>query len=183
MSQQTPYSAGLARRLAEAADGLRDSKYYYFVSMRNFPFELKAAQGNTAEEASDAADDLLAEFNNGKSDNLFEKFGPYWTALDFPAPLTYDQIEIRFLSGNTVQHTQTLGSDTDAVILSLSAFDKFFLPYFTRLYGATQAANMRVLASNVLSADPLSSDPIPGMPAGTPKMIVYHRRRTLTLEV
>src|SRR6266542_4387358 len=138
MPQQIPLSAPLARRLAEAADGLRDDKIYYFVSKEKYPFELIPVTGNTDTEASNAASDKAAELNAGKSDNLFYVYGPYKTEKDFEPPLQYDKIEIRFLQGDTLKHSQTLETDIggiDTIILSLSAFDKFLLPYYARLYG------------------------------------------------
>ena len=183
MSQQYPLSAPLARRLAEAADGLRDDKFYYFVSKRVFPFDLLPVKGDSDTVASELADAMVEDLNFEKNQVLFEKFGPYKTDKDYEQPFEYDQIEINFLQGNEVMYSQYLDAETDAIILSLSAFDKFFLPYYSRLYGPDVAQDMRIRAINVLSADPRSQNEVEGMPRGTPKMIIIRKSHTLTLGI
>lgn len=146
-----PISAHLARRIAEAADGLRDGKTYYFVSKKYFPFYVEAYGGATSTEALAAAEAALAEKNLLIPDHK-EKYtinGPFLTIEEHGyAPESYDHIEVRYLKdgeGDEKIVTKSIFLDpgTDAIVLSLSAFDKFFLPYYTRLLGAEVALDFR----------------------------------------
>lgn len=167
--QQEPLSANLAKRLAEAADGFRDDKFYYFVCKRKFPFGLDYVRGNSDAEARKAADIMLAEKNSGITVDFYEKFGPYKTGNidqtqsdpnqtpgDCEPSLVYDKIEIRYFNGDTLADTpsQYLDGNVDAIVLNISAYDKFYLPYYTRLYGVDIARDMRRAAIKVLSANP-----------------------------
>ncbi|MEP6466933.1 MAG: hypothetical protein ABJB05_11545 [Parafilimonas sp.] len=144
-------TAPLAKRLAEAADGFRDGKYHYFVSQLNTDqysdFNMQNVSGDTDEEASSAADILLSDLGCD-----YYKFGPYKTDNDSSSPLlSYSSIELTFTKVNFDTLVISITPETDAIVLSLSAFDKFFLPYYTRLYGAAVAADYRAKASTALS--------------------------------
>lgn len=170
-----PITAGLARRLAEAADGLRDGKYYYFVSQQQYPYDLQAAGGTTDTEASYAADILRSELNSFNGKELYYKYGPYRMPEDYAQPVTYDHVEIRLLNNGAVAHCETLDGDTDAIVLNLSAFDKFLLPYYTRLYGVEVAKEMREAALTTF-AGPVSQSQSQGLLS----IVVTHKHRTLS---
>ena len=145
-----PISAHHARRIAEAADGLRDGVVYYFVSKKYFPYDLTAYGGDTS-TALPAAEAALAQKNSTISDpkDKYTLNGPFLTDKEYGyAPDSYDEIEVRFLKhgegdNKIVTKSILLDPSTDAVVLSLSAFDKFFLPYYTRLLGAKVALQFR----------------------------------------
>jgi hypothetical protein len=142
--------AGLAKRLAEAADSFRDNMYHYFVCKTQFPYDLHNTAGYAySEEASSAADSLLQDLGSG-----YYKFGPYKTADPDETTIEYDSVKITFLlNGNELsEKTQILSNGADAVILSLSAYDKFFQPYYVRLYGIEVAEEFRNAAKTALSS-------------------------------
>jgi hypothetical protein len=179
MPNQTPLTAGLAKRLAEAADGYRDNKYYYFVCRLEFPFDLQVASADNDAEANSIANAIRDALNDGAPDPSYYVYGPYKTPSEYTPPYVYDQIEVKFLNQGTDAHCETLTGDTDAIILNLSAFDKFFLPYYTRLYGATEAYNMRKLAKDVFSGNAESEDGIQSPIAQS--ILVTHKNRTYSL--
>lgn len=144
-------TAGLAKRLAEAADSFRDGKYYYFVSLLNptetHPdFDLHSVSGDTDEQASSYADTL----KNSLGSDYF-KFGPYKNDFVESPLLDFDSLEVNLIKNGLATATITLDKSTDAIILNLSAYDKFFLPYYTRLYGVDVAAGFRSQASIALA--------------------------------
>jgi hypothetical protein len=139
-------TAGLAKRLAEAADGFRDGKYYYFISKLNYDYDVHWASGDTDNAASSAADTLKNQLGTD-----YYKFGPYKTDTNDPPLLNYDSIELRLIKQGLDPEVITIPTDTDAIVLSLSAFDKFLLPYYTRLYGADVAADFRSLTASALA--------------------------------
>ncbi len=143
MPQQT---AGLAKRLAEAADGFRDGKYYYFVSKLNYDYDVHWANGDTDNAASSAADNLLTQLGSD-----YYKFGPYKTDTNDPPLLNYDSIELRLIKQGLDPEIIAIPADTDAIVLSLSAFDKFLLPYYTKLYGTDVAADFRSQTASALA--------------------------------
>jgi len=145
-------TAGLAKRLAEAADSFRDGKYYYFVSLLNptedHPdFDLHSVSGDTDEQANNNADTL----KNSLGDNYI-KFGPYKNACEESPLLDFDSLEVKLIKNGLATFTITLDKSTDAIMLSLSAYDKFFLPYYTRLYGVDVAAAFRSEAATALAS-------------------------------
>ena len=126
ISQTNPaMSAGLARRLAEAADSLRDDNYYYFVSQQNYPYDLQPVAGSTIEQTSYAADSLASELNSIGNKEPYYKYGPYHMPLDYVSPIPYDTLEIKMLSNGSTVYLETFGNDTDAIILNLSALINF----------------------------------------------------------
>lgn len=155
-------NAGLAKRLAEAADTFRDGLYHYFVCRTTFPYDLYYTAGYESEDdASEAADTLKIE--HGLSDD-YHKFGPYKTTncdKEKEAPIEYDLIQVRFMQGNNELSCEAFSADTDVIILSLSAYEKFFEPYYTKLYGIDVAAgDLRNAVVNALT---------------TPRTAVIHR--------
>lgn len=163
MPQDTPLSAGLAKRLAEAADGFRDNLYHFFLAKRTYPYSVVCPPGDPNETvAKKNADDL-------KKDLKFkdhETFGPFLTEKSDEVDIGYDSVGVSLIrsenGADLVIHTETLPA-TDAIVLNISAFDKFFLPYYTRLYGAEVARQFRTEAVNVL----------------TNKRLIYHQRCTI----
>ncbi len=147
-------SAVLAKRLAEAADCFRDNLYRYFICNSEPPFDLKYTQGYlTATEASIADDELLTPELTAAG---YRKFGAYKTSSnDGEHPVNYDTIQLKFTKNDAEVYSENLTSDVDAIILSLSAYDKFFQPYYVRLYGLETANTIRSNVKAALTASTL----------------------------
>jgi len=90
---------------------------------------------------------LLAQWGND-----YRKFGPYNTSSDEQKIIDYDSIELRFMQNGNVVRSQIFDNDTDAIVLTLSAYDKFFQSYYTRLYGANAAADFRSAAQTSVAS-------------------------------
>ncbi|SFP89101.1 hypothetical protein [Parafilimonas terrae] len=150
---QSFLNAGLAKRLAEAADCFRDGKYHYFICRKTPPYDLNYTRGYDSDlDASKDADE--AKFELGEE---YEKFGPYKTDLADAPTFNYDAIQITFLNEGQPVSIEILEGDVDAIILSMSAYDKFLQPYYLRLYGMTVANLMRTHAIAGLTASPMSA--------------------------
>ena len=157
LSSSAPLNASLARRLAEAADGLRDGMFYYFVCKTSFPFDLHSVQGSSDQAASDEGDNLKEQLGIG-----YEKFGPYQTSTENSNPWDYDSMELRFIKNGNAVHTETLEKDIDAIIITMSAYEKFLDPYYARLYGSDVAATFKQAAQEALTSTtfkPVSKHP------------------------
>lgn len=160
-----PMSAQLAKRLAEAADGLRDNKIYFLYARKEFPFKLVCGKPHaTMEDAFDKAATELEEINYSLSgEDKLNQYGPYQTASEGGLVLEYDSLEIKFFSNiegsqeKDLVHSMTINEKTDAILLNLSAFDKFFLPYYTRLYGVDVAQQWRNIVKDDFSLSFLSA--------------------------
>lgn len=145
--------AGLLKRLAEAADSFRDGLYHYFICKTTFPYDLHNTQGYPSDSDADcAADDILSGLVN--QNDTYYKFGPYKTDSDGEADIEYDSIQVRYLRNDIELYCETFDSSTDAIVLSVSAYDKFFEPYYVRLYGIDAANDLR---KNIVAA--LKSSP------------------------
>ena len=144
-------NAGLAKRLAEAADCFRDGKYHYFICKKAPPYDLNYTKGfDSDEEASSEADAAKAAL--GKD---YEKYGPYKTDLADAPTFDYDAVQITFLKEGNPVYTVPFEGDVDAIILSVSAYDKFFQPYYVLLYGIEVAKELRKQSVNGLTASPM----------------------------
>ena len=154
MPQSVPYTdAGLAKRLAEAADSFRDGLYHYFVCNIAFPYDLHYTGGwECDEDASSEAQTL----KQGLSGDYFI-FGPYKTGSSEEPAIEYDAIHIRFMQNENELYCESLSNNTDAIVLSLSAYDKFIQPYYVRLYGIDVAEEFRANAVTALTSTPRQS--------------------------
>jgi hypothetical protein len=152
---QTPnVDAGLAKRLAEAADSFRDGKYHYFVCKTIFPYDLHYTAGfDSSLDASNEADTILKDLTD------YYKFGPYKTealSQEIEPLIKYDSIEIRFLQKGDEVYAEALPNNVDAIILSIPAYDKFFQPYYVSLYGIQNALDIRSSVVEVFTSSPES---------------------------
>ncbi len=163
---QDTLSAGLMRRIAEAADGNRTGRLLYFVVTTRAPYY-----------------DVLAAFPNDSAAREFQSthpgtkvVGPSYAPPDpeqpEPTVLTsgcyHDRTLTRYICGDTtrvialrvsqvkeiiitVVALDTANSRTtryspdhaDAFFFTLSAVDKFVIPYYQWVYGAEYAADLR----------------------------------------
>jgi hypothetical protein len=158
--------ASLLRRLAEAVDGYRSGETLYVVAAWHFPHEvagvfatrtlaLAAVQRKGLDYA--AFGPYFAPPDKGNELMLYSlQYCPGLHELDSYCPDTtfsanlsvpYQNIQdititIHTKTGAAVQRVLAPGQ-VDAVFFTLSAIDKFVMPYYTRIYGAQFAADMR----------------------------------------
>jgi hypothetical protein len=128
-------SASLLRRLGEAADGYRDGKDRYIVADRRFPHKVAGIFRTFAEAQS------LANARGGS----YGAFGPFRTFDDPPdysaGPSDVLEVIVRRKDGERRYSADSV----DALFWSLSAFDKFVVPYLAVVYGPQYAAQQREL--------------------------------------
>ena len=168
LSAQAPMSAGLARVLAETADGLRDGQRHWIVASPAFPYRVSGVFSSEA--------DARASLTRAVGDQVF---GPFLTDGDLVPPLPDPNpiillgckhmlfpiasimgppyCPIRIFRWRDLQElvltlrtpTETVrmdlleaGTAADAMFLSLSSIEKFVLPYYARVYGPGYARTM-----------------------------------------
>jgi hypothetical protein len=90
-------------------------------------------------ESLTAAQQLRAD-----SGSTFGVFGPYVTPADAP-PQGDSQVESVFIRYRTPQglKMRKLDPAVDALFLTMSAVDKFMIPYYSRVYGPKYADVLR----------------------------------------
>jgi hypothetical protein len=159
-------SASLLRRLAEAVDGYRSGEALYVVAAWHFPHEVAGVFPSRA-LASEAVrrkgldyaafGPYFAPPDSGNELMVYSlRLCPGLHELDSYCPDTtaslsqavpYASIKdvtitIHAKDGTAVESVLP-PSEVDAVFFTLSAIDKFVMPYYTRIYGAQFAADMR----------------------------------------
>lgn len=135
-----PKSASLVRRLAEAADGYRDGKPRWVVIHRRGDRGHHKVLGvfMTSDEAN---------FEAQRAGPEFAVFGPFVTFDDPPneslgGPKDVVEVTVRQRDGKVIR----IDADSvDAIFWTLSAFDKFIVPYLAEVDGAAYAAEQREL--------------------------------------
>lgn len=132
-----PEESTLLRRLAEAADGFRDSRPRFVVADLQFPHHVHGISERAA-----TADSILADL--ATRGVTAEKFGPF-RAREEPEEKVdtaeiVDSVHVFIRRGAMKRYR---GDSVDALVWSLPAFDKFLVPYLTRAYGARYAAQQR----------------------------------------
>jgi hypothetical protein len=133
-------SSTLARRLAEAADGLRNTDPVYFVAGYAFPHPVKDFPDYSSAEA------YLKEHKYSLDD--FGIFGPYQTKDDLQ---NYNLVDIREISDVTLiirfkdgtERKISLPGGIDSIFFNLSAFEKFVFPYYCHVFGVEYAKKLR----------------------------------------
>lgn len=157
-----PPSAALLRRLASTADAFRTGDMVYIVASPVFPHDVVGAY-----RSLDGA-----RFVADSAGTSFYAYGPYVTPQDSAPfiPLVafqcykdrrttkwvcpnvvrrvyrFEEIEtidltFNLTDGNSV--TVTVEEPPAAFVLTLDAFDRFIVPYYTRLFGPDYVARMR----------------------------------------
>jgi hypothetical protein len=158
-------SASLLRRLAEAVDGYRTGETLFVVAAWRFPHDVAGVFGTSrvAMEVARRKGDYgvfgpyFAPPDSGNEMMLYslrlcpglhewDSWCPDTTfALNRAVPyanITDITITIHAKEGAPVE--RVLGPhEVDAVFFTLSAIDKFVMPYYTRVYGVDFAAQMR----------------------------------------
>jgi len=159
-------SASLLRRLAEAVDGYRSGETLFVVAAWRFPHGVAGVLRNPR-EATEIARRRGVEYGvfgpyfappDSGNEMMLYALGPCpglhewdsWCpdttfALNQAVPYAniHDiTITLHAKEGASVERVLA-PHDVDAVFFTLSAIDKFAMPYYTRLYGAQYAADMR----------------------------------------
>jgi len=159
-----PPSAGLLKRLAEAVDGHRTGAAVFVVVAGTSPHEVQGVFESRAD-----ADSLLRRLGQGFAlHGPFQterdpgqamlvmtcthdwasiwrmptcpRTRPGLPRISFP---DVDSISITLRLRNGTTQVIPLARGTDAVFLTLSAIDKFVIPYYGKIGGIDQAARMR----------------------------------------
>jgi len=153
-----PPTAVLLKRLGEVVDGYPMGDTLWVVISCETPHRVRGLFANVQEAERAAA----------IAGPLYANYGPYLAPRDPFAPHVmfgckhtglsmYDQmcpdpvfrradvesvtVTVRLKSGQTQRFPLT--AETDAIFLTLSAFDKFAVPYYTRILGVDATAAMR----------------------------------------
>ena len=159
-------SASLLRRLAEALDGYRSGDTLFVVAAWRFPHTVAGVFANSR-QALEIARRRGVDFgvfgpyyappDSGNEMMLYALGGcpglhepDSWCpdtmfALSQTVPLASIRditITIHRKDGGAAERVLAPG-DADAVFFTLSAIDKFVMPYYTRVFGAQYAADVR----------------------------------------
>jgi hypothetical protein len=134
-AQDTTVSATMLRVLAEAADVYRTGQPVFLVADYRFPHNVLRAFNSKADAERAKADSAT-----------YGVFGPYVTAQD-PIPDNAPRIVgIRVSKRDNLGRVTTqniIPAGADALFLSMSAIDKFVLPYYSKIYGPDFAQKLR----------------------------------------
>jgi hypothetical protein len=130
-------SATMLRVLAEAADAYRTGKPVYLVADYRYPHNV--LRGFTSQSAA-----AKAQADSGASYGIF---GPYVTpedSIDAAAPRVIAIRVITRAPQDSQSHTLVVNPrDADALFFSMSAVDKFVLPYYQKTLGPQYARTLR----------------------------------------
>jgi hypothetical protein len=132
-------SASLVRRLAEAADGFRDGRPRWVVIHR------RGVQGHhNVAGVFMSFEEANVEAQRAGPD--YAVFGPFTTVDEPPdqstGPMDVVEVTVRQRDGKVIRIDP---NKVDALFWTLAAFDKFVVPYLTRVDGARYAAEQREL--------------------------------------
>jgi len=161
----TAMSASLLRRLAEAVDGYRTGETLFVAAARSFPHDV-AGVFTTSRQATEVARRKGVDYGvfgpyfappDSGNEMMLYSLRPCpglhewdsWcpdTTFSLNQSVAYANIKdititIHAKDGSSVE--RVLAPQVDAVFLTLSAIDKFVMPYYTRVYNAQFAADMR----------------------------------------
>jgi hypothetical protein len=134
-AQDTTVSATMLRVLAEAADVYRSGKPVFLVADYRYPHNVLRAFSSRAE----------AEKAKTDSGSTYGIFGPYLTPRD-PIPDAATRIIAIRITTQTPRGPRTQDVDprqADALFFSMSAIDKFVLPYYQKLLGPEYTRTLR----------------------------------------
>ena len=135
--------ASLARRLAEAADGLRNVNQVFFIAGYKFPHPIKDFPDEPSAQAY-----LSYLFEQGFSDKDFAIFGPYKTTddvenLNLVGVENIEKVDLTIHFKNGSQQNVSLPGGIDSIFFNLSSFEKFVFPYYCHLFGVEYAKKLR----------------------------------------
>jgi hypothetical protein len=134
--QDTTVSATMLRVLAEAADGFRTGRPVFFVADYRFPHNVAGPFETYAQARRVKAD----------SGARLGVFGPYVTPRDPNADSVNRVVAVRLTIESPDGRRDTVDVDptkVDALFFTMSAVDKFVVPYYSRVYGPEYATVLR----------------------------------------
>lgn len=163
----SPPTAVLLKRIAEAVDGHRTGALVFVVAALEFPHDVAA----TLEDSTEA--NRLVAARPGT-----RRFGPYQTEKDPGLQLSFiskcvhlesamhetycperpilpftdvDSVQLAIFVRNAgAPRMVSVPKGADAMFFTLSAIDKFVIPYYTSVLGLVETARMRQRLVNVL---------------------------------
>jgi len=155
----TPLSAGMLRRIAEAADGYRTGHNVWFVINETAPYEIVGVftePPGAAARGTRVVGPYLTEPDFGNPAMFVPvphapptRYGfdslLYWRLPREPLAMQeIDSIVITaFRRGGEAWRGSRPGRDIDAVFFTLAANDKFVFPYYARVSGLEPTMRMR----------------------------------------
>jgi hypothetical protein len=126
----------LLRRLAEALDGVRTGGTVFLLAAARSPHHVHGAFGSVAEAQAEAR--KLAEPH--------DVHGPYESrpaeAIAATGAVERVVATVRMPDGTTADY-RISPKEFDSLFWSLSALDKFAIPYYTAMYGVAEAIRLR----------------------------------------
>jgi hypothetical protein len=136
--QDTTVSATMLRVLAEAADGFRTGRPVFLVADYRFPH-------NVAGPFATYAEARRVQMDSGAT---FGVFGPYVTPRDPGADSASRVVAVRLTIESPAGRRRTVDLDlrrveVDALFFTMSAVDKFVIPYYSDIYGPEYATVAR----------------------------------------
>ncbi|MET0395375.1 MAG: hypothetical protein ABW277_00980 [Longimicrobiaceae bacterium] len=141
---EQPVSAGVAKRLAAAADGFRHGRPVYFVSGFRDAGPVERFEG---EEGREEAERVRRAKEAGGGGEKFGVFGPFVTEPGHgpggkPAAEVLDvTVRVKLADGST--RTRVFGGgEYDALFWTRSAVDKFVVPYYAGALGLQYATRV-----------------------------------------
>ncbi|HXH63719.1 MAG TPA: hypothetical protein VNG95_06005 [Gemmatimonadales bacterium] len=161
-------SSTLLRRLAEAVDAQRDNRAVWVVVQPQAPYDVRGLFHSQAEAAAVATAltgyAVFGPYANAPDSGVQTMMltvdpcpGRHSSSSQCPDTTFGSSAAIRAMPVETVDsvvvtiygqravpiHRTFGGGDVDALFFTLSAIDKFAIPYYSRLYGPAVAARMR----------------------------------------
>lgn len=141
---QRPWPASLVIRMGEAADGYRDGIERWFVVSYAPPHDLRVFLDRGEAEA--ARDGLQQEMDAAGAGEVCEVFGPFATEPD-PGPFGpkagVASIAVTVRRGDEEVVVPIDPRKYDSIFWSLSAVDKFAIPYYVGMSGLDFATSVR----------------------------------------
>ena len=128
--------ASLLRALAEAADVYRTGRPIFLVADRRFPHYVIGRFETRAE----------ALRFQGDSGSRYGVFGPFVTPADSVSPTAPKLYNVRLFyrtPQGAVRTKDVNPREVDALFMSMSAVDKFMVPYYAKVYGPDYAKRLR----------------------------------------
>jgi hypothetical protein len=151
----------LLKRVAEAVDGHRTGRSVYVVASYRPPHNVlgvfeRRADAEAQARAAGPSVDVFGPYRSPRDPGAFGAWLPgcfhngrsVWDPASCPdrPVLSFNEVDsititVRLTNGDT--RTFPLPKGTDAAFFTLSAIDKFVIPYYTQLLGVDSAAAMR----------------------------------------
>lgn len=135
VAQDTVVTATMLRVVAERADQYRTGRPVYLLADYRFPHNVRGPFSTRR----------AAELAGGDSSASFRVFGPYVTPRDATPDSAARVVSIQLVvqSPRGRQTIDVNPSTVDALFFSMVPFDKFVVPYYSRLYGPEFARRLR----------------------------------------